>query len=247
MKRNLVALLVCILLLIPSYALAQDTEPPLRLALRRTFGYGGLGQIQGTFTLKVDEIPGLVRVEFLIDDEVVSTDNEAAFDYRFNTGSFPDGDHIMSAIGYLESGETLASNTYAREFLSAEEAWGATTRFVIPFLVGLGLLTLAGVGVTFLLGRGKEFRPGEYGLAGGAVCRRCQNPFSRHIWSPNIVAGKLERCPHCGKWAIVRRATSSELEAAEGRYASEGTLSSRLAESEEDQMRRLIDESRFEE
>jgi hypothetical protein len=37
-------------------------------------------------------------------------------------------------------------------------------------------------------------------------------PFSRSVLAPNMLVGKLERCPHCRKWAIVGRAGSADLE-----------------------------------
>jgi hypothetical protein len=63
--------------------------------------------------------------------------------------------------------------------------------------------------------------------------------------SPNLIVGKLVRCPHCGKWGILPRASSAELEAAEARLAQEnqGTLE---APHEEQRLRRMLDESRFE-
>lgn len=55
----------------------------------------------------------------------------------------------------------------------------------------------------------------SYGLLGAAVCRRCGKPFGRRWWAPNVLVGKLQRCPHCGAWSIVRRATPEELARAE--------------------------------
>jgi hypothetical protein len=109
-------------------------------------------------------------------------------------------------------------------------------------------LSIAGVLFPLLLRkRGGQFQIGEYGAAGGTVCRKCDLPFSRNVLSPNLVFGKLERCPHCGKWAILSRANTSELEAAEERLRADtrkGVMKSE--ESEEDQLRRMVDESRFE-
>jgi hypothetical protein len=68
-----------------------------------------------------------------------------------------------------------------------------------------------------------SFVPGQYSLAGGAVCPRCELPYSRKTFSPNLLVGKLERCPHCGKIAVVGRASPSALEAAEARLSEQGS------------------------
>jgi len=97
-----------------------------------------------------------------------------------------------------------------------------------------------------LLGRKKKHTPGVYSMAGGAICPRCTFPYSRNMLSPNLVIGKLARCPHCGKWAIVSRASAKALQAAEARFAAEsqGTIETI---SEEEKIRQMIDDSRFEE
>ncbi|HOU24591.1 MAG TPA: hypothetical protein PLN42_10125, partial [Anaerolineae bacterium] len=47
------------------------------------------------------------------------------------------------------------------------------------------------------------------------ICLRCGRPFARHLFAPNMITGKLERCPHCGKWAIVSARSPAELAAAQ--------------------------------
>jgi hypothetical protein len=99
-----------------------------------------------------------------------------------------------------------------------------------------------------LLGRNKDrFIPGQYGPAGGAVCPACQLPYSRLVMSPNLVVGKLSRCPHCGKWAIARRATPAELNAAEARYRQDQDEGQAHPADRPDELRRQLEESRFEE
>ena len=95
-----------------------------------------------------------------------------------------------------------------------------------------------------LMGRGKTFKPKQYGVAGGAVCPRCTFPYSRNMLAPNLLVGKLQRCPHCGKWAIVPRASQTALDSAEQRWSKEGT-SSVEAPSEEEKLRQQIDDSRY--
>ena len=246
MKRFQQIALLLLLILIPFEVMAQTDEPPVRLRLRRNFGYGGVGQIQGTFTMSASSDEDLNRVEFLIDGQVVAVDEEAPFEYRFNTGEFSDGDHTLTAVGYTAGGQALPANSYQREFLSSEDAWSAASGLVGPLILIVLGLTIVSTVIPMLLGRRRVHKPGMYSAAGGAICPRCTFPYSRNFFSPNLLVGKLERCPHCGKWAIVRRARPADLEAAEQRLASEGEPEVSSPESEEERLRRLLDESRFE-
>ena len=81
-------------------------------------------------------------------------------------------------------------------------------------------------------------------MAGGAICPRCTFPYTRHMFAPNMLVGKLERCPHCGKWAIVPQANAAALQAAEERLAAEGEDQIETV-SEEEKLRRMIEDSRF--
>jgi hypothetical protein len=108
------------------------------------------------------------------------------------------------------------------------------------------LISILGTLGPVLLGRRTPFRLGEYGLAGGAVCRRCGLPFSRHSLAPNLLLGKLERCPHCGKWSIVRQASRAELEIAEARFSADAQKGALRADDEDERLRREIEDSRYE-
>jgi hypothetical protein len=46
-------------------------------------------------------------------------------------------------------------------------------------------------------------------------------PLARHFLAPNIGLKKLERCPHCGRWSLVSRASAEDLVAAEARLKGE--------------------------
>ena len=50
---------------------AQEEAPALSLRLNRDFGYGSGLQIQGRLSYRVDAADDVVRVEFLLDDEVI--------------------------------------------------------------------------------------------------------------------------------------------------------------------------------
>jgi hypothetical protein len=243
MRKILLISTLLVICLFPVSALAQSEELDLRLT--RDFGYGAGGQIQGKFSLRVGGPDDIDQVDFIFDGEVVHTATEPPFRYQFNTDEYPPGVHTMTAVGYKADGTLVYGPEFTRQFLSADEAKSSTMKIVIPLLIIVGIATLVGVLAPVLMMRGKEFKPGNYGAAGGAVCPRCTFPYSRHVLAPNLLVGKLQRCPHCGKWAIVARASQSNLAAAEDRWAREGT-SSVEAPSEEDKMRQLLDDSRYE-
>jgi len=72
-------------------------------------------------------------------------------------------------------------------------------------------------------------------------------PYSRHFFSPNMLLGKLERCPHCGKWAIVRAAYGTELREAEQRFRADQEQGNiQVEEDEAGRLKRMLDDSRFE-
>ena len=226
---------------------AQESGASLQLTVDRDFGFSMGGRIQGKFTLKATGPENLTQVEFLIDDVVVSTDREPPFRYSFNTGDYDLGVHRISGVGYTALGEVLRSPVRTYKFVSMEEGLRGASGIVIPLLIGIGALVMIATVGTMLMGRQKgRPRIGEYGAAGGALCPRCGLPYSRHALSPNLLIGKLERCPHCGKWAIVRRATREALERAEARLVDDEARGGLELESEEDKLHRMIDDSRFE-
>ena len=152
--------------------------------------------------------------------EIVS---QQPFEIKFHTADYGDGEHQMSAEGILEDGKAVRSNTVSKTFLSSDQAWSETQGVLVPLLVGVGVVTLIGMGAPLLLGRNKKFSLGSYGPAGGAVCPRCSLPFSRPYLAPNMMVGKLVRCPHCGKFSVLPRASLAMLQEAEKRYAGEGS------------------------
>jgi DNA-directed RNA polymerase subunit RPC12/RpoP len=232
-------------------ALGQGAEPELVLSLRRDFGYGGFGEIQGTFSMSVVGPDNLTRVVFLVDDQAVGEVSKAPWRLQFHTDNYAPGSHTLVAIGYTESGQELRSNEIRTRFLSSQDAGKVTTRLIVILLGGiLGIMALSALLSSLLFrGRGHASSPGvprNYGLAGGAVCARCGRPFARHAWAPNMLIGKLERCPYCGKIGIVRAASRAELAAAEAAEAGGTTAPEQAtAASGPDQLRRELEDSRF--
>ena len=242
--KHLRLFILALVLILPSTAFAQDQG--LTLSLSRDWGYGGFnGEIEGTFSMRVSGPENLQEVRFYIDDTLVHTATEAPFRYQFKTGSFESGIRALYVEGTLADGSILTSNTLQRTFLSADEANSKTQGLIIPILVAVGVISvLAGV-VPMIVNRGKSFEVGQYGMAGGAVCSRCELPFSRSMFAPNMVVGKLQKCPHCGKVAIVPRASGSALEAAEARYRNRDEGGANSNGTPEKDLRQMLDDSRF--
>ena len=244
-KINKIVLLTVILtLLLTTAASAQSESPELKMRLSRDFGYGGFSNdIQGTFSIHVSGPDDLVEVQFYLDEILLGTDKEAKFALQFQTDNYEEGWHEIYAIGILADGTELRSNEARREFVSAE----GTMDFVIPIIIIVLAVSVIGVAVPMFMGKGGgSISIGNYGAAGGAVCRRCEFPFKRSVLSPNLVVGKLTRCPHCGKVAISRRAYPAELAAAEERYHAAQQESGTIeTPSEADSLNRSLEDSRF--
>lgn len=246
MKRIL--WLLCIdALLLSSWTGLRDPVTSLELDLRRDFGYGMGRDIQGRFTLSATGPDDLEQVTFLMDDEVLSVDDEEPFRYSFSTGDFPLGVHTLTAEGLQQGGATIRSREVTVNFVSAEQGWQTVRRVLVPLVLLIVVFTVLGAGLTMLTGRKKNaFELGVYGHAGGAVCPRCRMPYPRHVFAMNLLVGKFERCPHCGKWAVVPAASRRELDSAEDRYRDDQTDGRIATDEDQDELRRLIDESRFE-
>ncbi|MCI0519578.1 MAG: Ig-like domain-containing protein [Chloroflexi bacterium] len=249
-KFDLAFLIALCLLLASAGAARAQQAGELELNLARDFGYSsGTGRVQGTFSMKASGPEDLARVIFLVDGEAIGEANAAPFQLQFHTGSFALGKHTLSARGITQDGRELASNEIHLEFVSAEEGPKAAARFALPILgVALGVMLLSFLLPT-LLGRGKLVRleagaPRNYGFLGGGICSKCGRPFALHIWSMNFGIAKLERCPYCGRWGLIRRASMAELRAAEEAEVS-GTPGERAEAAAEEKQRKELDDSRF--
>ena len=247
-KKIFIAVSIVLLALLAApAALAQEETPPLELRLNRDFGYGGFGNdIQGTFTIKVNGPENLEEVHFYLDDTLMGTDSEPPYALQFNTDNFESGIHTISAVGVLADGSEITSNEVTPDFLSSDDAMGKTLNIVGPILAVAAIAVLLGAVVPALLGKKGKTRPiGEYSVAGGTICPRCEFPYSRNTFSPNLVFGKLERCPHCGKWSLRPRASSAELAAAEERLRAAQDETAQVEFDPQESIQRALDESRY--
>jgi len=251
LSRRYVLAPACLLLLLAVLALAVCAdEPKLTLRLRRDFGYGGFsGEIEGSFTLTATGPPDVARVVFLMDGQPVAEALQAPFQYRFQTGQFPPGTHSIQAVGFAATGSELQSNVVGARFLTSAEAKQGISGLILPLLgIIFGLMFLSYV-VTYLLSRragasGKGRR--GYGVSGGAICPRCKRPFACALFGLPLIGSQLERCPHCGKWAFVQRASPEALAAAESAQAAVGASGPSLRiRNEDDQFQRELEDSRY--
>lgn len=245
MRRTL-PLVACLLLVALAAPAAAQSESGLSIQLHREFGYSAGSDMQGTFSLTAEGPETLVRVDYYLDDELLGTATEPPFKISFSTGAFALGQHTFVAVGTTSDGTQVRSADRTRVFVSAEEGWRTAGKIALPLIGAVLILALLGTAGPMLLGRKTVFRLGKYGINGGAVCPRCGMPFSRHMLSPNLLVGKLERCPHCGKISVLAAASASALHEAETRWQADRHQGELKPEGEGDRLREQLDESRYE-
>jgi hypothetical protein len=241
-RRLRVLLLVLGLILVTGGAAGRAQTEGLELRLRRDFGYGSGTQMQGYFSMRVDGGEEVQSVRFFVDDQLIGEDHEAPFAIRFNTGSYDLGWHTLTAVGVTASGTELTSNSLRRQFVS-----GQTAIYVVFAVVAL--VVVFRVASHYLTRQRSGAQPQQgYGVFGGAICPNCGKTFSRHWWGINLMVGRLDRCPRCGKWSLTNRASPAALEAAEAAFAEPETpeKDDRQASGVEDDLRRQLDASRYE-
>lgn len=256
MQRNkfvLTALLLALALGAPLAAARAQSDDTLELFVRRNVGYSGAGEIQGSFRLEVSAPADVTGVTFYIEDTVIGTDAEAPFRVDFDTGAYALGPHTLRAEGTRADGSVLVSAPRDFRFVTAGEGWQAAQVIMGPiFGVGLGLVVLVG-GLSVIQAMYNKRNPTplgarrSYGVFGGTICPRCHRPYSRHIWGLNAVAGKFDRCDHCGKWSLTHALPLDQLRAAEAAElrAAKGSAGTVPELSPEERLRKQLDDSRY--
>lgn len=246
-------LIVLFLLSIPVSVLAQSEEFHLRA--RRDFGYGNGSDVRGNFSLTVEGDQSTIQsVTYLMDNQPINTAAQSPFKFSFNTSSYPHGVHQITAVVTKKDGSQVTTQTVSLNFLSADQESSSMQRILVPLLGGILLIMLIGVGSQVLMmrqGSGKTAAARRnYGFKGGTICPRCGRPYAIHFWSINLIGGVLDRCDYCGKWAFVTRRRPDELAAAEqaedlAEQVSESMLPGAEPQSDEDRMKKLLDDSKF--
>ena len=251
MKKVVFATLILLLALVAAGpAFAQDSAG-ISLRLRKDFGFSAGNRMQGTFTATATGPEDLQRVVFLLDGQPLGEDSEAPFNIRFVTDSYATGAHTLSATGYAATGAELPSNDLQVQFVTPQEGFQAGAKIggvILGLTLVIMLISFAG---PMLMGRGKLVQlpagaPRKYGMAGGTICPNCKRPYSLSALAPNLVAGKLSRCPYCGKITIARRYPAEMLraaEAAEVEAAQSGEQAPVM--SEEEKLRKELEGSRY--
>ncbi|MEW6504128.1 MAG: Ig-like domain-containing protein [Chloroflexota bacterium] len=247
---SLLASIVLFSMFLTSPVLAQEGY---RLLVDRNFGFSAGSQIRGDFTLKISgDQDAIAAVTFLIDGEEMTTITAAPFRYRFNTSSYPEGIHELSARLTLKDGSTVELTPRRFEFASSQAEREAIVKIIVPLLGVVLLLTLVGGGVQMLALRSKpagRYAPGEarnYGVLGGTICPKCQRPTPLHLWSLNLGVGRWDRCENCGQFSFMRRQSLEVLRAAEAaELQAEKSTRPASAKSEEEKLRELLDQSKY--
>ncbi len=213
-------ILMIFLLILTGRVFAQESDYGIHL--HRNFGYGGGSNIRGTFTISlVGDAAPVDQVVFLIDGEPMTVVGQAPFSFKFHTDDYGFGMHTLQAEVTLADGSVQKTGTLQYHFVSQE----MESKQVLSILGGiLGaiivVMILAALIQSLVLkrshrGQRSAGQPRQYGLMGGTICPKCGRPFPRHIWGLNLLAGRLDRCEHCGKWVMTTRATPAALAAAE--------------------------------
>ena len=229
-------------------AVAQS-DSELELGLSRDFGTGIGSNIQGTFSFRVSGPDNLASVTFYIDDQIVGEDSEAPFRLQFQTDDYPLGVHTLRATGLTQDGRELSSNSLSRNFISGSSAGRTTLYIVIPIIVlAIGGRLLS----SWIANRGRKSNSmsdiNVHGPFGGTICPKCNKPFARHVWGLNLVVGKYDRCPHCGKWSLVRAMHPDVLDAAVAAMQQAETAQNQTQADDaddEDRWRKRLDDSKF--
>jgi len=238
-------------LCVSARAYAQESE--LTIFVRKNMGYNNGSQIQGSFRIEATGPDKLTSVTFKIDDAVVGAATEPPFKINFDTGDYPLGWRTLTAEGTTADGRRLVSAPRRFEFVSAQQGFETVGKIIAPLfaLIALGMFLSLAV-IPFLqsfLGQKATLplgAPRNYGWLGGALCPKCGRPFPLHWWSFKLGFARYDRCDHCGRWSLVRRANRealAEAEAAEGRGRQPPPPTA--GPSAEEKLKRQLDESRF--
>jgi hypothetical protein len=250
MKKFRIAFLLAALLSLIAVSTAFAQGEGLTLKLSKDFGYGGFSNdIQGTFSMKVTGPANLARVDFYIDETMIGEVTQAPFNLQFVTDSYPLGSHSLYAIGFTADGQELRSNTITSTFVSASQGNKSTLSFILPVLVVVVAALLLSALVPLLTGRKKvelaAGSPRQYPLGGG-ICPRCGRPFAYHFFALKLGFGKVDRCPYCGRYGFVRYASLDTLRRAE-QAELENVKTQMVPEtSEEDKLKKDLDNSKYE-
>jgi hypothetical protein len=253
MKKNcFYVFLVLLAVLVFVTPVRGQAVEELQLTVSRDFGSSdGMGNIQGTFSMQVTGPSNLVKVQYYIDNTIITEVTEPPFKVQFVTDDYAPGTHTMHAIGYTSDGRELRTREMTFNYMTAEESQQRGLKIAVPILALALIWVLFSRVVPTLSGgrkKGELPAPGghNYGVIGGTICPRCDYPFALNLFSPNLLVGKLVRCPNCGNWFIGRRASMEDLRIAEKVAWAEAHRSPQVNEmKDEEKIRKELDDSKY--
>ena len=247
------AIFLLLTLVLPLLQVQAQSEDSLQLFLKRDFGYGGNGEIQGTFSMSAEGPETLDRVMFYIDEEAIGEVTEAPFKIRFVTDNYPLGERQLHATGYTTDGQELQSNVITIDFVTADAGWKSGLKIAVPILLLVfGVMTLSYILTSLATRKNRNSPPGtehKFGFSGGSICPKCGRPTPLHLLGLNMGINKFDRCENCGKWSMMRPISLEKLRQAEAdeaersRQAEADLLDSQA--SEDEKLRKELDNSRF--
>jgi hypothetical protein len=248
MKKIIYAILITILVSLTFMSVVSAQSKELNLILSRDFGSGGFnGDIQGTFSLKASGPANLERVQFFLDETLLGEDTEAPFAIQFVTDNYPTGAHVFTAVGFTTDGKQISSKTISAVFMSKEEGSAAALKVIVPILaLVFGAMAISAITAMINGRKGKKLPTGaarSYAFGGG-ICPKCKRPFGFQLLGINMLVGRLMPCPHCGQWSLMKRASISDLQAAELAELDKGK-NQFFNNSEEEKRRKELDDSRY--
>jgi len=246
----ILALMIGLFLASPVAAQSAD----LTISFSRDFGYSsGGGDIQGLFTLTASGPASLAKVVFFLDDKLMGEVDKAPFKFQFNTDNYSLGQHQIRAEGTTTDGQVIKSQVVSARFVTAGEGTQAAMRIAIPILVIVFGSILVAALFPLLSGRKTANLPAgtvrSYPM-GGAICPKCGRPFAMQIFGLKLLVARYERCPYCGKWSMVQYASMEQLRTAEQAELVKAAVDNAgqvQGMSEEEKLKRELDESRYHE
>jgi hypothetical protein len=250
MKKLYKSVLLAFIIL--AWASPVIAQSEISLNLGKTFGYNNGSQIRGTFAMSIRGDVELKSVTFLMDGKPIQQVSAAPFIFSFNTTSFTDGWHDLSATALTADGRTLTTNVVRIQFVSAAEEQTGMSGILLPILGLVALIILGTAAMQFGVFHGGKHvdiplgTERNYGVTGGAVCPRCGRPFQLHWWTPHLLNGKFETCPSCGRRGLFYRASLDALRQAETAELNAAQPAQPVHEqSQEEKLRQQLDDSRY--
>jgi Zn ribbon nucleic-acid-binding protein len=254
MKDKRLRLFCLIIMALALMAFAVPAQEEYRLNVNKVAGFNNGSSIRGTFSAGIVGTEDTIQsVTFLVDGQVMSEVTGAPFKTRFETGDYGYGWHELSAQVHLKDGQTVLTAVRKFNFVSSEEESAQMQRLILPVIGGVVGVMVIGIGIQVLVMRK---RPNvslplgaarKYGFYGGAICPKCQRPFSLHWWSFRLLPlRRFDRCDYCGQWALQHTAGRDQLAAAEQAELVMGQPQMPVTEkSPEEKLRDMVDQSKY--